>query len=78
MGNLVAVSAAGQCMLGPVRRMAAAPVAGQQMPFPGGLTFESQTARLDGRCRTGDRRQGDERGREGDGRTINLVPGSRA
>lgn len=77
MRNLAAVSGAGQCMLGPARPMAAAPVAGQQMPFPGGLTFESQTARLDGRCRTGDRRQDDKRGREGDGRTINLVPGSR-
>ena len=66
----------------------AAPVAGQQLPFPGGLTFESQPVRLDGRCTKRDRRQeddegcgvggwGDEGGREdkGESRTINLVPG---
>lgn len=61
------------------RPTAAAPVAGQQLPFPGGLTFESQPARLDGRCTKRDRRQeDDERGEEGEGRTINLVPGPRA
>lgn len=58
------------------RPTAAAPVAGQQLPFPGGLTFESQPARLDGRCTERDRRQeDDERGDGGGGRTINLVPG---
>ena len=41
---------------------AAAPVAGQQLPFPGGLTFESQPARLDGRCTKRDRRQEDDEG----------------
>lgn len=48
------------------RPTAAAPVAGQQLPFPGGLTFESQPARLDGRCTKRDRRQEDD---EGGGRT---------
>lgn len=43
----------------------AAPVAGQQLPFPGGLTFESQPARLDGRCTKRDRRREDDEGREG-------------
>ena len=66
------------------RPTAAAPVAGQQLPFPGGLTFESQPARLDGRCTKRDRRQEDDEGGEslgeegkgkGEGRTINLVPG---
>lgn len=44
------------------RPTAAAPVAGQQLPFPGGLTFESQPARLDGRCMKRDRRQEDDEG----------------
>lgn len=44
------------------RPTAAAPVAGQQLPFPGGLTFESQPARLDGRCTKRDRRQEDDEG----------------
>lgn len=57
---------------GSVAAGAAAPVAGRQMPFPGGLTFESQTARSDGRCTTGDRRRDDEQWRG----AINLVPGS--
>lgn len=56
-------------------RAAVAPVAGQQMPFPSGLTFESQTARSDGRCMRGT--EGGERGRWGwGGGVINLVPGS--
>lgn len=45
----------------------AAPVASQQLPFPGGLTFESQPARLDGRCTERDRRQEDDEGRESGG-----------
>lgn len=60
------------------RPTVAAPVASQQLPFPGGLTFESQPARLDGRCTKRDRRQEDDEGRESGGRgrrTINLVPG---
>lgn len=65
------------------RPTVAALVARQQLPFPGGLTFESQPARLDGRCTKRDRRQEDDEGgetgggREGKGedRTINLVPG---
>lgn len=47
------------------RPTVAAPVAGQQLPFPGGLTFESQPARLDGRCTKRDRRREDDEGREG-------------
>lgn len=51
------------------RPTAAAPVAGRQLPFPGGLTFESQSARLDGRCTRRDRRQEDDGGgRLGGGR----------
>ncbi|KAI9526073.1 hypothetical protein NQZ68_002621 [Dissostichus eleginoides] len=54
---------AGQCMLGRgPGPTAAAPVAGQQLPFPGGLTFESQPDRLDGRCTKRDRRQEDDEG----------------
>lgn len=49
------------------RPTAAAPVAGQQLPFPGGLTFESQPARLDGRCTKRDRRQEDDEQGEGNG-----------
>lgn len=64
---------AGACWDGPAA--AAAPVAGRHLPFPGGLTFESQPDRLDGRCIRGGTEGGRRRGEDGEGRTINLVPG---